>query len=190
MDVAELAGDLTDGDGTRPVVDVPVTAWRDTLLTARDRLGCDFFDWLSAVDESPDGMRLVAHVWSIAERAGVLVRTLLPADGPDALTAPSIVDVYPGADWHERETAEMFGIAFTGHPNPVPLLLPPNFEGHPLRKSFVLASRVAKPWPGAKEPGEGHGAPGARKRQPMRPPGVPEPGTWGPGPAEPAEGGA
>jgi NADH-quinone oxidoreductase subunit C len=91
----------------------------------------------------------------------------------------SIVGVYPGAAWHERETYEMFGVDFPGHPGLTPLLLPPEFEGHPLRKDFVLASRVAKPWPGAKEPGESH-VEGTTRRQPMRPPGVPAPGEWGP----------
>jgi NADH-quinone oxidoreductase subunit C len=90
-----------------------------------------------------------------------------------------VVDLYPGAGWHERETHEMFGIDFPGHPGLAPLLLPPEFEGHPLRKEFILASRVAKPWPGAKEPGESHDATAA-KRQPMRPPGVPDPNEWGP----------
>jgi NADH-quinone oxidoreductase subunit C len=85
-----------------------------------------------------------------------------------------VVSVYPGAAWHERETHEMFGVDFAGHPGLTPLLLPPEFEGHPLRKEFVLASRVAKAWPGAKEPG------GDSKRAPMRPPGVPAPGEWGP----------
>ena len=48
----------------------------------------------------------------------------------------------------------MFGIDFAGHPDLSPLLLPDGFEGHPLRKDFVLAARAAKAWPGAKEPGE------------------------------------
>jgi hypothetical protein len=65
----------------------------------------------------------------------------------------------------------------------VPLLLPDGFEGHPLRKDFVLAARAAKAWPGAKEPGESdadvHSSPGRRK---TRPPGVPDPETWGPRP--------
>jgi NADH-quinone oxidoreductase subunit C len=91
----------------------------------------------------------------------------------------SIVDIYPGAAWHERETHEMFGIDFPGHPDLAPLLLPPEFEGHPLRKDFVLAARVAKDWPGAKEPGESQVDTSSR-RQPMRPPGVPAPGEWGP----------
>ena len=90
-----------------------------------------------------------------------------------------MVDLFPGAAWHERETYEMFGITFARHPDLRPLLLPPGFEGNPLRKEFVLASRVAKAWPGAKEPGESE-AGGPAKRAPMRPPGVPDPNEWGP----------
>ena len=72
--------------------------------------------------------------------------------------------VYRGANWHERETFEMFGITFTDHPNLIPLLLPDGFDGHPLRKDFVLAARVAKEWPGVKEPGEGGPAHAAPRR--------------------------
>jgi NADH-quinone oxidoreductase subunit C len=163
------------GPSIRATVDVPVDRWAEAVRTARNRLGCDFFDWLSAVDELADGFTIVTHVWSTAQRHGVLLRTRVPRDAP---AVPSIVDLYPGASWHERETHEMFDIDFPGHPNLVPLLLPPEFEGHPLRKEFVLASRVAKPWPGAKEPGESEHA--VTKRQPMRPPGVPDPREWGP----------
>jgi hypothetical protein len=110
----------------------------------------------------------------------------VPAD--DA-RLPSLVGVYAGASWHERETHEMFGVQFDGHPNLVKLLLPDEFEGHPLRKDFVLAARVAKSWPGAKEPGESES--GAPNRRRVRPPGVPDPNDWGPTagqepPAEPA----
>jgi NADH-quinone oxidoreductase subunit C len=72
----------------------------------------------------------------------------------------------------------MFGITFRNHPNLIPLLLPDGFDGHPLRKDFVLAARVAKEWPGVKEPGEGgpsHAAPAGRAtRRRMVPPGVPD----------------
>jgi NADH-quinone oxidoreductase subunit C len=166
----------------RATVDVPPPGWAPALRAARDdaELAMDFFDWLSAVDELEDRFRVVAHLWSTSARHGVLVRTLLPPGTP---AVASVVDHYPGAAWHERETHEMFGISFAGHPDPAPLLLPPEFEGHPLRKDFVLASRVAKAWPGAKEPGEPHA--GGSRRQPMRPPGVPAAGEWGPPPGEP-----
>ncbi len=76
----------------------------------------------------------------------------------------------------------MFGIDFTADGTVLELetlLLPDEFEGHPLRKEFVLASRVAKPWPGAKEPGESeHGGTTSRRR--ARPPGVPTAEEWGP----------
>src|SRR2546430_5033018 len=153
------------GDFARPTVDVPLGGWAAAAARARDA-GYDFFDWLSAVDELDAGFTVVAHLWSVATRQGVLLRTAVPKD---AAAVPSIVDIYPGAAWHERETHEMFGVDFPGHPGGLrPLLLPPEFEGYPLRKEFVLAARVAKPWPGAKEPGES-GDPGVAKRAPMRP---------------------
>lgn len=182
---AEVAqASVSGGDRwARATVDVPPQRWTDAVRAARDELGCDFFDWLSAVDELDQGYAVVAHVWSTVQRHGVLVRTRVPRE-PAALD--SIVDIYPGAAWPERETHEMFGVDFPGHPNLVPLLLPPEFEGHPLRKDFVLASRVAKTWPGAKEPGESH-AEGTARRSPMRPPGVPAPGEWGPAAGRPTE---
>ncbi|MEV0876644.1 NADH-quinone oxidoreductase subunit C [Micromonospora echinofusca] len=169
----------------RATVDVPPVNWPDALRAARDdaELACDYFDWLSAVDELAEGFDVVAHLWSTTRRHGLLLRTRVPRESP---TVASVVDVYPGAAWHERETHEMFGIDFPGHGGLAPLLLPPEFEGHPLRKEFVLASRVAKPWPGAKEPGESEAGGG---RRPIRPPGVPAPGEWGTTPTPAGAGG-
>ncbi|MFE1553923.1 NADH-quinone oxidoreductase subunit C [Streptomyces sp. NPDC058734] len=159
-------------------VDVPVGSWISALEIARDKLGCTYFDWLSAVDEPGTGFRVCAHVVSLENHRvrRLLLRTTVPHSAP---SLPSAVAVYAGAAWHERETFEMFGVTFTDHPNLVHLLLPENFEGHPLRKDFVLAARVAKAWPGAKEPGEAHD-PDAPKRRQMLPPGVPDPNDWGP----------
>ncbi|MEV4743204.1 NADH-quinone oxidoreductase subunit C [Streptomyces sp. NPDC049555] len=161
-------------------VDVPAEAWLPALTTARDALGCTFFDWLSAVDEPGTGLRISAHVAALpAQHGGAVHRLLLRTTVPhDAATLPTATGVYAGAAWHERETHEMFGIDFAGHPHLEPLLLPDGFEGHPLRKDFVLAARVVKAWPGAKEPGES--AEGGPKRRQMLPPGVPDPNEWGP----------
>ena len=60
----------------------------------------------------------------------------------------TLVDLYRGADWHERECWEMFGFTFDGHPGLRHLYLPGAFEGHPLRKDFPLLAREVKPWPG------------------------------------------
>ncbi|MET9140184.1 NADH-quinone oxidoreductase subunit C [Streptomyces parvulus] len=171
-------------------VDVPPASWIPALETARDRLGCTYFDWLSAVDEPGTGFRVAAHVVALAPVRRLLLRTTVPHESP---VLPTAVAVYAGAAWHERETHEMFGVVFEDHPALDHLLLPEGFEGHPLRKDFVLAARVAKAWPGAKEPGESdHGGP--RRRQ-MLPPGVPDPNEWGPqkgqlppAPARPARG--
>ncbi|MFH9981232.1 NADH-quinone oxidoreductase subunit C [Streptomyces sp. NPDC017179] len=177
-------------------VDVPPDTWISALLTARDGLGCTYFDWLSAVDEPGTGFRVSAHVVALAPVRRLLVRTTVAHEAP---VLPTAVDVYAGAAWHERETHEMFGVSFRDHPGLDHLLLPETFEGHPLRKDFVLAARVAKAWPGAKEPGEpaagaAHGGP---KRRQMLPPGVPDPNEWGPqkgqlppAPSRPARGAA
>jgi NADH:ubiquinone oxidoreductase subunit C len=165
-------------------IDVPASAWSAAHEVLRDAVGLTFFDFLTASDELTDGFRVVSHLadfWGGSHVEHVLVRTLVPRDKP---VLPSLSDLYAGANWHERETYEMFGITFENHPNLVPLLLPDGFEGNPLRKEFILASRVAKPWPGAKEPGESDHAPahGAPSRRRTLPPGVPDPDTWGPRP--------
>ncbi|MGA9748769.1 MAG: NADH-quinone oxidoreductase subunit C [Nocardioides sp.] len=183
--VGAFGEDVTFEDGFGPLgVDVPADRWVEALLLARDGLDCSFFDFLTAVDElgsEHGGFRLVSHVADhhAPGPGGVLhllVRTLVPRE---AARVGSAGGVYAGAGWHERETHEMFGIDFTddaGEPLVLDkLLLPDEFEGHPLRKEFVLASRVAKPWPGAKEPGESEHAPaGGSSRRRMKPPGVPD----------------
>ena len=164
---------------------VPPEHWLAALAFARERLDCDFFDWLTAVDEADEGFSVVVHVYSLAGRHHVLVTTPLPRSAP---RLPTVTGIYRGAAWHERETGEMFGVEFDGHPRPGRLLLPDSFEGHPLRKDFPLAARAVQEWPGAKEPGErpvlqaertAQGAerpvPRARRRGP---PHVPD--GWGP----------
>ena len=179
--LATAAGDgaeLADAYGII-VLDVSPERWVPVLTAARNS-GLDYFDWLSAVDELADGFSVVAHIADVSQRPPLhlLVRTKVPRDAPRLASA---TPVFRGAAWHERETSEMFGITFDGHPNPQPLLLPDGFEGHPLRKEFVLAARAAKPWPGAKEPGEAETEVAAPTRRRMQPPGVPDP-SWGPRP--------
>jgi NADH-quinone oxidoreductase subunit C len=121
--------------------------YREVIRTLRDdeEFACDFLDFVSAVDWGEDGFDVVVQCYSIGRRHHVRVKVAAGREDP---SVPSIGDLYPGANWHERETWELFGIRFDGHPQLVKLLLPEQFEGYPLRKDFPLTTRLAKPWPG------------------------------------------
>ena len=150
-------------------------SWTDAATAARDQLGCGFFDWLSAIDwlPSPHGrdmnaqednpeprdaepleqghaggetrFQVVMRLYSVTEHMGITIK----ADLPDSdLSIDTLIGVYSGANWHEREAWEMFGIHFNGHPDLRNIYLPGGFEGNPLRKDFPLLARRVKPWPG------------------------------------------
>jgi len=157
------------------VVRVRPEAWRQAAEVARDKLACDYITFVSGIDWMPapkeegaeaDGdtstpaqptemtpgaagaagrFQVFAHVQSTTRHWGITFKADLDENDPHI---ESWVSVYPGADWHERECAEMFGFKFDGHPNLRLLYLPAAFEGHPLRKDFPLLARVVKPWPG------------------------------------------
>jgi NADH-quinone oxidoreductase subunit C len=169
------------------VRDVPFGEWSGTVLSLREE-GYAYFDWLTAVDETDRegdeaGFDVVCHLLD-TRAPGALRSVLLRTRVTGGLPVPSLTGIFRGAAWHERETHEMFGIDFDGFDDGSglglrPLLLPDGFEGTPLRKSFVLAARASKAWPGAKEPGEGHDSARAPGRRRVQAPGVPGP-EWGP----------
>ena len=182
-EVAAAAGALlqapaADAHGAA-VVDVPRERWLPAAMLVRDdeTLALTMFDVLTAVDESPRGFDVVLRLWSPTQRHGLVLRCSCPRE--DA-RVPSLTGLWGGASWHERSVYEMFGIAFDGHADLRPLLLPDDFGAYPLRKDFVLASRVVRPWPGAVEPGQSaaEAAAAASSRRRLQPPGVPRPGTW------------
>ena len=132
-------------------VTVAPPRYREVVAFLRDEpeFACDYCDFTTGVDLGPErGFEVVTHLFSTSLHHNVRVKVPLPHEGP---SCPTISDLFAGANWHERETMEMFGIAFEGHPQPVKLLLSEPFEGHPLRKDFPLMTREAKPWPGAVE---------------------------------------
>jgi NADH:ubiquinone oxidoreductase subunit C len=135
---------------------VAPAGWHAAAQLCRDEslLAYDMFDCLLGVDAREEGFDVVAVLYSTSTGNRICLRTRCDG-GREAPVCPSIADVYRGADWMERETWDMFGIEFEGHPGLEPRLLTvENFEGWPLRKDFHLTSRVAKPWPGVKEPAE------------------------------------
>ena len=139
-------------------VRVSPDGWVDAHTVARDDLDLVFFSWLSAIDwanevaagdplreEVEERLELLTTVSDLTAGRRVTFSTELSKENPKIA---SLVDVYAGANWHEREAAEMFGIHFEGHPNLSHLYLPDAFIGNPLRKSYPLLSREVKPWPG------------------------------------------
>jgi NADH:ubiquinone oxidoreductase subunit C len=137
-------------------VHVAPSGWHAAAQLVRDSrlLAYDMFDCLLGVDARDEGFDVVAVLYSTSTGNRICLRTRCEG-GRDAPVCPTITDVYRGADWMERETYDMFGIEFEGHPGLEPRLLTvENFEGWPLRKDFHLTSRVVKPWPGVKEPAE------------------------------------
>jgi NADH-quinone oxidoreductase subunit C len=124
--------------GDEPTAEEEVAAGETTLLTERVAGGTSRFT-------------VLLRLYNIHRRMGVTVKADLDEANP---SVESLVRVFAGADWHERETWEMFGFDFAGHPGLRHIYLPTEFEGFPLRKDFPLLARVVKPWPGLvdKEP--------------------------------------
>ena len=128
---------------TQGVLDVILIVSRDDvhqiLETARhsDKLAFDFLRNLCGADYEEQGLEVVYHLYSFKHRHNVTIRAKVPTDDPRIATAS---DIWRGADWHEREARDMFGIVFEGHPNLVPILLPDDMLDHfPLRKDNPLA---------------------------------------------------
>jgi len=151
---------------------VSADAWKSTGETLKS-LGYSYFCFLSAIDwlPSPFGKGEEDPTEPAPERDStikqgytggstrfqVIARVLQPfsslgvnikVDVDDSMAIDSWCSVYAGANWHERETHEMFGIGFHGHPDLRNMYLPTDFEGFPLRKDFPLLARIVKPWPG------------------------------------------
>jgi len=133
--IAEFPGAEVVADGPPLSVTVPVGSWAEFGRFAKETLGCGFFSFLSAVDWKDKGLEVVAWVKNLDANVAVLMKVRLE---PGATTCPSLVPVYRGADWMERECFDMFGIRFDGHPDLRRMLLPDDWDGHPLLKAYAV----------------------------------------------------
>ncbi len=126
------------------------------VATALKAAGFDYLQCQGGYDEGPGGQlvsfyhlvkmaAMLDQLVALAEGNGPLpadahpeevrLKVFLPRDG--ALTIPSLYGLFRGADWQERETFDMFGITYQGHPHPKRLLMPEDWKGYPLRKDYV-----------------------------------------------------
>jgi NADH-quinone oxidoreductase subunit C len=132
-----------------PRVHVAAEHWRGVAEFLRDEPGMQF-DWLanlSGVDYVADNQFCVVYdLWSFELDHRFAVKVYAPRS--DDVHFPSVVDLWPAAEWHEREAFDLFGIIFDGHPDLRRILLADDWEGFPLRKDYVF-------------PREYHGIPGS-----------------------------
>ena len=109
----------------------------DALRLLRDAEGFDLLHDVSCTDWPGREPRIwmAYHLYSMDSGERVRVKVGLPGDD---LTVPSATPVFPAADWQEREVFDMFGVRFDGHPDLRRILMPDDWEGHPLRKDHPL----------------------------------------------------
>jgi NADH-quinone oxidoreductase subunit C len=110
------------------------------FLKEDPELAFDFLSFVGGVDRYPATPRfeLVYQLYSLKHNHRFRVKARVDESEENPPSIDSVVEVWPTANWHERETAEMFGITFNNHPDPRKLLLPDNWTAHPLRKDFPL----------------------------------------------------
>ena len=102
-------------------------------LRDEEELRFDYLTCLSGVDEG-ETLATVYHIHSLALGHFLTLRTRVPRENPEIDT---VSDIWPAANWFEREAWDLFGIVYLGHPDPRRIMLPDDWEGHPLRKDFV-----------------------------------------------------
>ncbi len=130
----------------------------DVATYVRDELGYNYLSSATAVDflnvePGANHMEMVYHTYRISGGSALVLKAQTDRDNAEI---PSLIDVYPGADFQEREAYDLFGIRFPGHPNLKRILMWDGFEGHPMRKDWQEAyyEEEHKPfesrWPGGK----------------------------------------
>jgi len=110
----------------------------DALTLLRDKFEFELLSAMTAVDYHPQvspRYHVVYQLSSLAKNVTVQIRVPVNGDQPKVPTATRVYEV---ANWREREIADMFGVEFEGHPDPRRILMPTDWEGHPLRKDYPL----------------------------------------------------
>lgn len=133
--IQDRLGVTPGGEGAALTVTVPPERWLDLARTARTTLGCAYFNFSTAVDWKDEGLEVVARVENLDAGFAVTMKTRL---GPGVTACGSLTSLWRGALWMEREGYDMFGIRYEGHPDLRRILLPQDWEGHPLLKSYAV----------------------------------------------------
>ncbi|MEO0143391.1 MAG: NADH-quinone oxidoreductase subunit C [candidate division WOR-3 bacterium] len=112
---------------------IPKEEIRKEALSLKEN-GYDFLSFITAIDRN-NNFEVVYLFRNLNENKEEFIKCIVPKDEPKI---PTISDIFFGANWHEREVYDLFGIIFEGHPDLRRILLPEDYEGHPLRKDFPM----------------------------------------------------
>lgn len=118
-----------------PYIVVALPAFRRAmeLLRRHPQLSFDYLQLVTAVDWVSH-FDVVYHLWSMDHAHKIAVKVTVSREEPHV---PSVADLWPAADWHEREQYDLLGVVFDGHPDLRRILCPEDWEGHPLRKDYI-----------------------------------------------------
>lgn len=147
MLLEDIQGVVVAGEGPILTAEAPVAQFAAVAATLKERLGCLFFAFLTAIDHKEAGLEVVARLDNLHSGVCVMLRTKL---GVGNSHCPSLYGVYRGANWMERECFDMFGIDFIGHTGLKRLLMPDGYDHFPLRKDFphqgIEPDRLYREW--------------------------------------------
>jgi NADH-quinone oxidoreductase subunit C len=133
--LAELATDAKFDRG-----ELTITIGRENIVAACEAMkaaGYNFFEDLTAVDWFPQEPRFQLSYHILSHGLKQRIRIIVQLDSTEA-SVPSITSAWPSANFYEREVYDLFGIEFTGHPRLTRIMMPENWQGHPLRKDYPV----------------------------------------------------
>lgn len=131
LDVQEFRGELTIVIAREHIVDVC------RYCREAEGMGYNFLSDVTGVDYHPQEPRfgIAYHIYSMVHNRSLRLKVMLSEDDP---VVPSVMSVYPTANWFEREIFDLFGVTFEGHPDLRRIMMPEGWDGHPLRKDYPL----------------------------------------------------
>lgn len=130
--VPEAAAELHTGEAGMTVIMVQPARVADVVRHLRDTMDFDYLATLAGIDTG-ENLAVAYQLRSLGRKIECTVKVILDREKPEV---PSISELYGVADWFEREVFDLFGIQFAGHPDLRRLLMPDDWEGHPLRKDY------------------------------------------------------